>query len=90
MESRLQILNRLYLSAEKAKQITLESIKDIAARDHDTKCVLEQIEKEAKSGSYEITVYNDDKVRNNLTLLGYNCSKPFNSWNSIYMKVSWL
>lgn len=79
-----------YLSAEKAKQMTIEAQKEIVAKDYDTKCVLEQIEKATQNGIFEIQTYNEDKIRQNLVLLGYQCSKPFKSWNDVYMKVSWL
>lgn len=79
-----------YLSAEKAKQMTLEAQKEIAAKEYDTKCILEQIEEATQNGSFEIQTYDDDKIRQNLVLLGYKCSEPFKSWNDVYMKVSWL
>lgn len=78
-----------YLSAEKAKQMTLEALKEIATKEYDTKCVLEQIEEATQNGTFEIQTYDDKKIRDNLVLLGYNCSEPFKSWNDVYMKVSW-
>lgn len=78
-----------YLSAEKAKQITLEALKEIAAKEYDTKCVLEQIEEATQNGAFEIQTYDDKEIRDILVLLGYNCSEPFKSWNDVYMKVSW-
>ena len=79
-----------YLSAEKAKQMTIEAQKEIAAKEYDAKCVLEQIEEATQNGSFEIRTYDDDKIRQNLVLLGYKCSEPFKSRNDVYMKVSWL
>lgn len=78
-----------YLSAEKAKQMTLEALKEIAAKEYDTKCVLEQIEEATQNGVFQIKTYDDEKVRDNLVLLGYDCSEPFESRNDIYMLVSW-
>lgn len=78
-----------YLSAEKAKQITSEALKEIAAKEYDTKCVLEQIEEAAQNGAYQIKTYYDNKVRDNLVLLGYDCSGAFESRNDIYMMVGW-
>ena len=79
-----------YLSAEKAKQMTIEAQKKITANEYDTKCVLEQIEEATQNGGFEIRTYDDDKIRQNLVLLGYKCSDPFKSWDDVYMKVSWL
>lgn len=82
-----------YLSAEKAKEKTLESLKEKAAKDYETQCVLEKIHEAVKDGLFEITIYDDDKVRDNLNLLGYSCSEPiedFGYYNDLYMKVSWL
>jgi hypothetical protein len=84
------VVSSRYLSAEKAKQMTIESQKEIAAKEYDTKCVLEQIEEATQNGSFEIQTYDDNKIRQNLVLLGYKCSEPFKSWNDVYMKVSWL
>lgn len=78
-----------YLSAEKAKQMTIEALKEIAAKEYDTKCVLEQIEEAAQNGAYQIKTYDDNKVRDNLILLGYDCSEPVEYRNDIYMMVSW-
>lgn len=84
------VVSSRYLSAEKAKQMTLEALKEIAAEEYGTKCVLEQIEEATQNGSFEIQTYDDKRVRDNLVLLGYKCSEPFKSWNDTYMKVSWL
>lgn len=78
-----------YLSAEKAKQMTIEALKEIAAKEYDTKCVLEQIEEATQNGVFQIKTYDDNKVRDNLVLLGYDCSEPFESRNDTYMMVSW-
>lgn len=79
-----------YLSAEKAKQMTSEALKEMAAKEYNTKCVLDQIEEVTQKGEYQIKTYNDNKVRDNLVFLGYDCSEPFQSWDDIYMMVSWL
>lgn len=79
-----------YLSAEKAKQMTIDVLKEKAAKEHDTKCVLEQIDEATQNGVFQIKSYDDKKVRDNLVLLGYYCSEPFESRNDIYMMVSWL
>lgn len=78
-----------YLSAEKAKQMTIEALKEIVTKEYDTKCVLEQIEEATQKGTFQIKTYDDKKVRDNLVLLGYDCSEPFESRNDIYMMVSW-
>jgi len=79
-----------YLSAEKAKQITIEAQKEILARKHDVECVLSQIEEAARNGSFELQTYNDDEMRNNLIVLGFSCSPPFKTWLDEYMTVTWL
>jgi hypothetical protein len=79
-----------YLSAEKAKQMTIEAQKEIAAKEYDTKYVLEQIEEATQNGSFETQTYDDDKIRQNLVLLGYKCSDPFKIRDDVYMKVTWL
>lgn len=83
-------LSNSYLSSDKAKQMTLEALEMIAANEYNTKCVLDQIEEATQNGSFQIKTYNDNKVRDNLVLLGYNCSEPFESQNDIYMMVNWL
>ena len=79
-----------YLSAEKAKQIALEQLKENASNEYETKVVLEEIEDAARCGFFEMETYDNKVVRDNLTLLGYNCSEPFIHWGSTCMKVSWL
>ena len=86
---RLFSVSSRYLSAEKAKQMTLEALKEMAAKEYNTKCVLEQIEEATQNGVFQIKAYDDNKVRDNLVLLGYGCSEPFESRNDIYMMVSW-
>lgn len=78
-----------YLSAEKAKQMTIEALKEIAAKEYDTKCVLEQIEETVQNGAFQIETYYNEKVRDNLVLLGYDCSESFSSCTDTYMMVSW-
>lgn len=79
-----------YLSAKQAKELANLAIKDIAANEYDTKQVLKQIEDAAHDGSFEIETYNDDKIRQTLVLLGYDCSEAYTTdFGNIYMKVSW-
>lgn len=78
--SDLGAVSSRYLSAEKAKQITLEAVKEIAAKECDTKCVLEQIEEAAQNGAYrlkrmmiirfEIILFCLDMIALNLLSLG--------------------
>jgi 2-methylcitrate dehydratase PrpD len=86
---RVGAVSSRYLSAEKAKQMTIEALKEIAAKEYDTKCVIEQIVLATQNGSYHLVTYNDDRVRENLVLLGYKCSEPYQLRMDIYMRVSW-
>jgi hypothetical protein len=86
---RVGAVSSRYLSAEKAKQMTVEALKEIAAKEYDTKCVLEQIVVATQNGSYFIETYDCSKVRENLVLLGYKCSEPYNGRIDTYMQVSW-
>lgn len=78
-----------YMSADKARKISLESLKKNISEEFDTKRILEKIEVASHNGSFEIETYDDEKIRKNLTMLGYSCSEPFKGWGDVYMKVTW-
>jgi hypothetical protein len=78
-----------YFTAFKARKVAESNQARKIMEDSETKEVLEYIKKAAEGGRFEIETYYSFKLKENLTLLGYRCSEPFEKSIDETMTVSW-
>lgn len=80
------------MDAKKAKKETLKRLNEIYLNDFHIREVLKTINDAVDRGEFKCDVFNDDKVREGLKLLGYVVSDMWREerwYKTEYMSVSW-
>ncbi|MEQ8473634.1 MAG: hypothetical protein RIC35_20720 [Marinoscillum sp.] len=75
-----------------AKETADNAKKEFAAKEYETKQVLDEIKEAAEHGQYSLETYHDENIAKNLRLIGYDVSdgyKESGRYGDHYMTVSW-
>lgn len=79
-----------FFTPSMAKETADNAQKEFAAKEYETKQVLDKIKEAAELGEYSLETYHDENIAKNLRLIGYNVSDGFEGrFHQHYMTVDW-